>query len=140
MGSDKDSFDLSPTGAFLESPFGARGIAADDPILGVPGKLFAGTVKLSKGGEVWSTTDGTSWIKENISGFGDPNNEMIQSMHLFTLDNRIYVGTDNWFGASLWRSADPITIIDFPQKKILILVMLFGFTIFILGARKVVLF
>lgn len=109
------------------------------PELSVPGKLYAGTVKMS-GGEVWSSVNGTTWIKENVSGFGNPENAIIQSMHLFSLDNRIYAGTASFSGAEIWRTVDPITIVNFPSKNILIPLLMFSFSIVFIIANKVFLF
>ena len=53
----------------------------------------------------------------------------MQSIHVFSLDNKLYVGTTNLSGSEIWRTVDPIIVtVNFPSKYILIPLLLLCFT------------
>ena len=61
------------------------------------------------------------------------NNIIMQSMHLFSQDNKLYVGTGNrTLGAEIWRSTTPVHIVDFPDETRMIRCLLVGITIFLI--------
>jgi hypothetical protein len=67
--------------------------------------LYAGTGNHNTGGEVWRTSDGTSWIQVNTDGFGDQYNYRIV---LKPFNEYLYAGTYNYWdsdnpGCELWR-------------------------------------
>jgi len=66
-------------------------------------RLFVGTSKESRGCEVWSSPDGTSWMQANEDGFGDENNFGAASIAIF--GNYLYVGASNFNGCQIWRTA-----------------------------------
>jgi uncharacterized repeat protein (TIGR01451 family) len=69
--------------------------------------LYVGTWSnhsISTGGEVWRSSNGTSWTQVNTDGFGDASNVAAWTMAVF--DNYLYVGASNWgTGVEMWRSA-----------------------------------
>ena len=71
------------------------------------GYLYLGTDHLS-GCEIWRTPGGTpggiTWTQVHLNGFGDPQNQVAESMAVF--ENELYVGTLNGNGAELWKSPD----------------------------------
>lgn len=61
----------------------------------------------STGGQVWRSSNGTSWGLTNTKGFGDVNNNGVLS--LATFGPSLYAGTDNGVtGAELWRTEGEI--------------------------------
>jgi hypothetical protein len=72
------------------------------------GALYAATHNDSNGGEVWYTTDGTTWNPANANGFGDGRNRRVVSLEVF--DGTLYAGTWNsTTGAEIWRTANGTT-------------------------------
>jgi hypothetical protein len=72
------------------------------------GYMYAGTENYVTGGEVWRTSDGTTWTQVNADGFGDPNN--VWAHGLIVSDGNIYAATRNdTVGAQLWRTSDGTT-------------------------------
>jgi len=73
--------------------------------------LYAGTYNSFWGGEVWRSSDGTTWTQVNTGGFaGDPNNQAVSSLAVF--GNYLYAGTFNGHitaAAQLWRTPDGTT-------------------------------
>ncbi|HEY0030078.1 MAG TPA: T9SS type A sorting domain-containing protein [Bacteroidia bacterium] len=69
------------------------------------GKMYFGT---TNGAQLWSTSNGTAWIRNDSIdfGFGDANNSDISALAAF--GGYIYAGTTNYYGAQLWRSADEL--------------------------------
>jgi subtilisin-like proprotein convertase family protein len=70
------------------------------------GKIYVGT---DNGATLWSTSNGTTWVKNDSvgNGFGNSNNYQITSLGEF--NSAIYVGTYNYIdGPQLWRSTDEI--------------------------------
>jgi len=67
--------------------------------------LYAGTGNFNTGGEVWRTSNGTSWNQVNTDGFGDQYNRRIV---LEPFGIYLYAGTYNYSnsdnpGCELWR-------------------------------------
>jgi len=56
------------------------------------GQLCGGTWNETDGAEVWCTADGENWQQKNHSGFGDPQNIIIWSGHVF--DDQLYFGVE----------------------------------------------
>ncbi len=56
------------------------------------GYLCGGTWNEIDGAEVWCTPDGKNWQQKNVSGFGDPQNIIIWSGHVF--DSHLYFGVE----------------------------------------------
>jgi len=73
------------------------------------GYLYLGTDH-SAGCEIWRTPGvtpvGSVWTQVHLNGFGDPQNQIAESMAVF--HGELYVGTLNSNGAELWRSPDGI--------------------------------
>jgi len=73
------------------------------------GHLYLGTDHFG-GCEIWRTPGGTpggiTWTQVHLNGFGDPQNQIAESMAVF--HDELYVGTLNSNGAELWRSPDGI--------------------------------
>lgn len=68
------------------------------------GQLYFSTYNLLTGGEVWRSSNGTSWSQVNADGFGDVNNATITDMALF--QNDLYLSTENGItGGELWKTA-----------------------------------
>jgi streptogramin lyase len=69
------------------------------------GFLYLTTYDYSEGvtgGQVWRSADGSSWAKVGANGFGDPNNQGLTGLEVFS--GQLYVGTYNFLqGAELWR-------------------------------------
>jgi len=63
------------------------------------GFLYAGTLDSAVGCGVGSY-DGSEWTMAATGGFGDKNNEMVESMAAF--DSRLYVGTRSENGGQVW--------------------------------------
>lgn len=73
------------------------------------GWLCGGTQNWLKGAQVWCTSDGTSWVQKNVSGFGnqysDSSNLKIWSGYVF--DSALYFGVQN-VGASYSDATDDV--------------------------------
>ncbi len=71
--------------------------------------LYLGTDHFN-GCEIWRTSGGTpagtTWTQVHLNGFGDPQNQIAESMAVF--NDELYVGTLNGNGAELWKSPDGI--------------------------------
>ena len=68
------------------------------------GKLYAGTGWAGLPGQIWRTTNGTSWDKVVAGGFGNPNNFLVAPFGIY--DGMIYAGTENTTnGLEIWRSS-----------------------------------
>jgi hypothetical protein len=69
-------------------------------------RAYIGTYNNS-GGEIWASSDGTTWveIEQAHGGFGNPNNTGIGPGETTVFDGYLYSGTNNMMqGAELWRS------------------------------------
>jgi basic membrane protein A len=65
--------------------------------------LYASTGDFTSGVEVWITTNGLDWSRDNTDGFGNPNNTGLAGLETF--DNQLYVGTwNNAEGGEIWRT------------------------------------
>jgi len=68
--------------------------------------LCGGTQNNTVGAEVWCTYNGITWTQKNNSGFGDPANNRIASMDVFS--GGLYVGMNSTTG-NVWRTTDLVT-------------------------------
>ncbi len=64
------------------------------------GALYAGTLNLLTGCEVWKSSQGTSWEQVGQSSFGRIGNTSVRGMT--TYDGRLYAGTVNLAGGQVW--------------------------------------
>ena len=78
-------------------------------------RLYAGTLNMQQGCEIWRTEDGMEWEQvmgksaEISNGFGDPTNRAAWSAEIFRIGNKeyLYIGTVNWWkGCEVWRTED----------------------------------
>jgi hypothetical protein len=69
------------------------------------GHLYAGTLNTTTGGQVWRTTNGTTWAQVNANGFGTANNRAVSALAAFK--GYLYAGTVGGAagvtGAEVWR-------------------------------------
>ena len=66
---------------------------------------YAGTKNTVAGGEIWRSTDGTSWVRLAGTGFGNAANTQV--FPYFLLDGYVYAATANAAtGMEIWRSDD----------------------------------
>jgi len=66
------------------------------------GYLYAGTFNWYTGGEIWRTSNGTTWTQVNTDGFGDYDNDAIASFAVF--NGYLYAGTvHDSTGGQMWR-------------------------------------
>jgi hypothetical protein len=89
------------------------------PLAVFGGYLYAGTLNFipgsqflissgGTGGQLWRSSDGTTWEQVDKDGFGDVNNVRIIPWLVF--EGYLYVGTLNYItGSEVWRSSDGIT-------------------------------
>lgn len=64
--------------------------------------LYVGTGN-ANGGEVWHSTDGTTWVEDMDGGFGDVGN--VRMTALFHIGGYLYAGTMNGLtGTEVWRT------------------------------------
>ena len=54
--------------------------------------LYVATVSVGGGGEVWRSSNGTTWKQVNTDGFGDANND---AWSVMVFGSYLYVGTHN---------------------------------------------
>jgi hypothetical protein len=73
------------------------------------GQLYAGTANWAEGGQVWRTTDGTTWTAVSVPGFGSAyttTNTCLLDMIAF--NGQLYVSTAGWgrdgVRGQIWRS------------------------------------
>jgi hypothetical protein len=66
-------------------------------------QLYAGAGWGGGPGQVWRSTDGSTWLPVSSDGFGDSDNDVVSNFAVF--DNVLYAGTGNDSGAQIWRSA-----------------------------------
>jgi len=72
------------------------------------GYLYAATANPDSGGEVWRTSNGTTWAQASTDGFGDADNTRVVSLEVF--DSQLYAGTWNFTdGGEIWRTANGTT-------------------------------
>ncbi|MFN7955598.1 MAG: hypothetical protein U0610_28035 [bacterium] len=64
------------------------------------GALYAGTLNVTTGAEVWQSDDGLAWTQVNPDGFGNPANTSVRGMTVWR--DRLWVGTVNQQGAEVW--------------------------------------
>lgn len=68
------------------------------------GDLYFASYNLLTGGEVWRSSNGTSWSQVNSDGFGSSDNSSVNDMIEF--NNELYLGTTNGTtGGQLWKTA-----------------------------------
>lgn len=68
------------------------------------GNLYFGSYNLVSGGEVWRSSNGTSWSQVNSDGFGSSDSSTVNDMIEF--NNELYLGTTNGTtGGQLWKTA-----------------------------------
>lgn len=70
--------------------------------------LYFGTDDNNGGGQLWQTTDGVNFTKNNYvgGGLGDNLNHVLSSIAVF--NNAMYITTTNIHGGELWRSGNGI--------------------------------
>jgi outer membrane protein assembly factor BamB len=69
------------------------------------GALYAATLNMATGTELWRSINGTSWSQANADGFGSSANLLVYE--LFVMDGILYAGTFNWAtGTEVWASVD----------------------------------
>ncbi len=84
-----------------DSGFGDSGNLAVYALCEYGGYLYAGTSRLTGGGEIWRF-NGFSWHRSGESGLGNPDNAVIRSLAVF--DGRLYAGTtNNRLGTEVWQ-------------------------------------
>lgn len=70
--------------------------------------LYVVTQNTTTGGEVWRTSNGTTWTQVNTDGFGSSGNVRAVSLAIF--DGQLYAGTWNSVsGAQIWRTSNGTT-------------------------------
>jgi hypothetical protein len=94
-----------------QSGFGDSGNLAVYCLASYEQSLYAGTARLSDGGEVWRY-DGIRWKRIADAGFGDDNNRVILSMavfaaHLYAATTNSATGTEVWrYDGSAWAQVN----------------------------------
>lgn len=73
------------------------------------GYLCGGTQNWNVGSQVWCTSDGTTWTKKNISGFGAAysNNRNVEVWSGYVFNNALYFGVQN-LGSSRSDTTDDV--------------------------------
>lgn len=70
-------------------------------MLNFAGSLYVGMNNDSIGTQLWQTDNGTSWSQVTVNGFGDSNNNSIESGTVF--NGSLFLGTNNSAnGAEIW--------------------------------------
>jgi len=70
------------------------------------GQLYAGVggAWRGPGGQIWRSSDGTTWSNVEAGGFGDSDNDAMTTFGIF--GGSLYAGTLNWEdGLEIWRSS-----------------------------------
>jgi len=100
------------TGA--DNGFGVSGNAAVSSLCAFNGLLFAGTYNSKKGGQLWTTSNGTAWKMNNGNAFGE--GKLIYELRRMIVANGFLwiTGTSVYdpgisFGDLVWRSLDGST-------------------------------
>ncbi len=70
------------------------------------GYLYAGTQNTVTGGQIWRSSDGSTWSEVIGDGFGDAINSKITSLSVF--GSYLYAGTKHGGGIEIWRSVNGI--------------------------------
>jgi len=87
---------------------------AIDHLIEFDDALYAGTynwdddTETSEGGEIWRSTNGTSWTQVVDAGLGGPGNDNAEAFRFAIFDGDLYVGTCSGTGTAggeVWRSA-----------------------------------
>jgi PKD repeat protein len=99
--------------AVMTNGFGVYYNVGIDHLVEFNGKLYAGVWNSTPnppytdtGGEIWRSSDGTTWEPVVQGGFGDRYNGKV--MHMAVFNNQIYAGTWSYtstHGAEIWRSS-----------------------------------
>jgi Uncharacterized conserved protein len=99
--------------AVMTNGFGVYYNVGIDHLVEFNGKLYAGVRNSTPnppytdtGGEIWRSSDGTTWEPVVQGGFGDRYNGEV--MHMAVFNNQIYAGTWSYtstHGAEIWRSS-----------------------------------
>jgi sugar lactone lactonase YvrE len=67
--------------------------------------LYAATANDDTGGEVWRSSNGTSWSQVSSDGFGNTKNTEVVALEVF--DGQLYAGVRNHEqGGQIWRTSD----------------------------------
>ena len=99
-----DQVDVDGTGT-NENGFGDSNNSVASSITIFDNKLYIGTSNSTTGGEVFSTSNGTTWTRVNNDGFdGLNNNQLIDTMNVF--QDEIYAAVGNAGGLQIWKSAN----------------------------------
>jgi len=70
--------------------------------------LYIGTRNAATGAQLWRSNNGTTWNPVMTDGFGDINNDKLES--LFVFDGTLYAGLNNAFtGLEVWQSSNGTT-------------------------------
>ncbi len=65
------------------------------------GSLYAGTLNVMTGAEVWKSPDGVTWSQANSNGFGTVLNSSVRGM--VSWRGLLWVGTINQRGGEIWQ-------------------------------------
>lgn len=70
--------------------------------------MYVGTSNAVSGGQLYKTTDGTSWTKITVSSLTKPANQEL--LAIATINNRVYIGTyNNVQGGEFWSSSNGLS-------------------------------
>jgi hypothetical protein len=92
----------------MSDGFGNSNTTSTGGIAEFKGYLYVGAGNAVNGAQLWRTDnpdDETSWLQAISPGFGDPNNQKVETVFVF--QNQLYVSVKNTAtGIELWRSTD----------------------------------
>ncbi|HNS02965.1 MAG TPA: PKD domain-containing protein [Anaerolineae bacterium] len=115
---------MSPAGvwsAVMHNAFGDPSNTWFSDLIEFSGQLYVGTenwvcdnpncnTRHSTGGQVWRSSNGSTWNQVGLAGFGDPTNFV--AIPLAAFGGHLYIGTYNYdaatnttYGAQVWRSS-----------------------------------
>ena len=103
VGAQAETWELANTPGF-----GTSNNRVIIPLVEFDGDLYAGTSNPSSGGELWRSSDGTTWalVPQSAGGFGNDNNESVWPSPVFNEDLYVHTADNNVTGAEIWRSSN----------------------------------